>query len=84
MLALILAPTWSAGGRAQTAGREGNEYDFRDWQPTQGAVTKEERAAGINQSATQRKAEDSELQNVYQDLMRQNQSLPSTQPGNAR
>lgn len=62
--------------RAQTPGRNGNESDFRDWQPNRGEVSKEERAAGVAQTPTQRKSEDQELQQLYNNLLRQEPVQP--------
>jgi hypothetical protein len=80
----LLVTNWSIVSWAQTPAREGNEYDFRDWQPTRGEVRQEERAAGINQTPAQRKTEDHELQNLYKDLLRQDQPSPLAPPGNSR
>jgi hypothetical protein len=84
MLSSLLMPTWSAVSHAQTPKREGNEYNFKDWQPTRGQVNQEERAAGVGQTPAQRNAEEKELQKIDKDLTRQQQSWPSTQPGNSR
>ena len=71
-------------GLSQTSTREGNEYDYRDWQPTRGQVREEERAAGVRQTPAERKSEDQELQGLYKDLLRQEQPSPPGQPGNSR
>lgn len=63
-------------GSAQTPAREGNESDFKDWQPTRPEVSAEERAAGIRQSPAQRNAEDNELKLMYQDLMGDERASP--------
>jgi hypothetical protein len=80
MFASLLVAMWSAVGHAQTPKREGNEYNFKDWQPTRGQVNQEERAAGVGQTPAQRNAEEKELQNINKDLTRQQQSWPSMQP----
>ena len=67
LVLMLMLPTQSS---AQTPTREGNEFDFKDWQPTQGKVSAEERAAGIRPSPTQRNAEDHELKQIDQSLMR--------------
>jgi hypothetical protein len=69
----LIAPV--AGG-AQTPSRNGNESDFRDWQPSRGEVSKEERAAGVAQTPTQQKSEDRELQKLYNNLLRQEPVQP--------
>ena len=84
MLGSLLVPTWSAVSHAQTPKREGNEYNFKDWQPTRGQVNQEERAAGVGQTPAQGNAEEKELQKLDKDLTRQQQSWPSMQPGNSR
>jgi hypothetical protein len=84
VLASLLVATWSAVSHAQTPKREGNEHNFKDWQPTRGQVNQEERAAGIGQTPAQRNAEEKELQKIDKDLTRQQQSWPSMQPGNSR
>jgi hypothetical protein len=84
MVASFLVPLSSTVSHAQTPKREGNESDFKDWQPTRGQVNREERAAGVGQTPAQRNAEEKELQNINKDLTRQQQSWPSMQPGNSR
>jgi hypothetical protein len=79
-IALVLVPVWSFAGWGQTPLRQGNESDFKDWQPTRGQVSTEERAAGVRPSPAQRNAEDRELQQLNQDLMRQEQPSSPTQP----
>jgi hypothetical protein len=73
---MLTLPTQSS---AQTPTREGNESDFKDWQPTRGGVSAEERAAGIRQAPAQRNAQDRELKEIDQNLMRNEQ--PPTKPG---
>jgi hypothetical protein len=53
-----------APGAAQTPIREGNESDFKDWQPTRGGVAAEEQAAGIREPTKQRNAEDQALEQI--------------------
>ena len=84
IVASLMVPMSSTASHTQTPKREGNEYDFKDWQPTRGQVNQEERAAGVGQTPAQRNTEDKELQNINKDLTRQQQSWPSTQPGNSR
>ena len=69
----LTAPVFSD---AQTASRNGNESDFRDWQPSRGQVSNEERAAGVAQTPAQRKSEDRELQQLYNSLLRQEPVQP--------
>ncbi len=79
---LVLMLTLPIQSSAQTPTREGNESDFKDWQPTRGKVSAEERAAGVRQSPTQRNAEDRELKQIDQSLMRNEQPSSSTsKPG---
>jgi hypothetical protein len=79
---LVLILTLPTQSSAQTPTHEGNESDFKDWQPTQGKVSAEERAAGIRPSPTQRNAEDRELKQIDQSLMRNEQPSSSTaKPG---
>jgi hypothetical protein len=66
---------------AQTPTREGNDYDFRSWQPTRGGDAAKERAAGISQSPEQRREEDKELSQINKDLLGKNAPLSPTQPG---
>ena len=82
VIGLIMASGTAAC--AQQPARNGNESDFRDWQPTRGQVTDEERAAGVSQTPQQRKAEDRELQDLSKDLLRQEAPASPTQPGNSR
>jgi hypothetical protein len=70
-------------GWAQAPARNGNESEFRDWQPTRGQVADQERAAGVRQTPQQRNAEDRELQDLSKDLLRQETPSP-THPGNPR
>ena len=84
ILTSFLMPVWSAASHAQPPKREGNEYNYKDWQPTRGQVNQEERAAGVSQTPAQRKAEDKELQDINKDLTRQQGSWPSMQPGNSK
>jgi hypothetical protein len=69
----LTAPVFS---EAQTPSRNGNESDFRDWQPSRGQVSSEERAAGVAQTPAQRKSEDRELQQLYNNLLRQEPVQP--------
>jgi hypothetical protein len=79
---LVLTLTLPTQSSAQTPTREGNESDFKDWQPTRGKVSAEERAAGVRQSPTQRNAEDRELKQIDQSLMRNEQPSSTTaKPG---
>ena len=78
---VVLMLTLTTQSSAQTPTREGNEFDFKDWQPTQGKVSAEERSAGVRQSPTQRNAEDRELKQIDQNLMRNEQpSSPTAKP----
>ena len=82
-IALIVIPILSVAGWVQTSAPNGNESDFKDWQPTRGEVSAEERAAGIRQSPAQRNAENRELQQLYHGLMNQvepSSSVPSEAP----
>jgi hypothetical protein len=79
-VALIVMPILSVPGWAQTSAPNGNESDFRDWQPTRGEVSAEERAAGIRQSPAQRNTEDRELQQLYHSLMSQDQPSSPMSP----
>jgi hypothetical protein len=74
VLSVLASPI---SGSAQTPAREGNESDFKDWQPTRPEVSAEERAAGIRQSPAQRNAEDNELKLMYQDLMGDERASPA-------
>ena len=88
VIATIAVTTMLAGataGSAQTPTREGNESDFRDWQPSRGEVSAEERAAGIRPSPAQRNVEDQQLKSIYQQLMGNEQtSPPATGQGSQR
>jgi hypothetical protein len=79
-IALIVIPILSVASWAQTSAPNGNESDFKDWQPTRGEVSAEERAAGIRQSPTQRNAEDRELQQLDRGLMSQEQPSSPVPP----
>jgi hypothetical protein len=50
------------------------------WAQTRGEISKEEGAAGIRPSPAQRNAEDKELQQIDQSLMRQEQPASPVQP----
>ena len=77
--------TGATAGSAQTPTREGNESDFRDWQPGRGQVSAEERAAGIRPSPAQQNVEDQQLKSIYQQLMRNDStSPPATGQGSPR
>ena len=76
MFVLIL--TLPTVGWTQTPTREGNESDFKDWQPTRGGVAAEEGAAGVRQSPAQRNSEDRELKKIDQDLMHNEQPSSPT------
>jgi hypothetical protein len=73
----ISIPTVVSWG--QTTVPNGNESGFKDWQPSREGVSAEERAAGVRQSPAQRNAEDRELLQLNQSLMRQEQPSSSTQ-----
>jgi hypothetical protein len=73
VIAGLTAPVFS---EAQTPSRNGNESDFKDWQPSRGAVSNEEHAAGVAQTPAQRKSEDRELQQLYNNLLRQEPVQP--------
>ena len=73
VLSGLTAPVFS---EAKTPGHNGNESDFKDWQPSRGAVSNEEHAAGVAQTPAQRKSEDRELQQLYNNLLRQEPVQP--------
>ena len=79
-IALIVIPILSVAGWVQTSAPNGNESDFKDWQPTRGEVSAEERAAGIRQSPAQRNTEDRELQQLDRGLMSQEQPSSPVPP----
>jgi hypothetical protein len=81
-MAVTLAPVMGlvSFAWAQTPRREGNESDFKDWQPTRGRISAEERAAVIRPSPAQQNAEDRELQQLDQSLMRQEQPASPVLP----
>jgi hypothetical protein len=81
---MIATPVSVPAGWAQAPAHNGNQSDFKDWQPTRGEVREEERAAGIGQAPAQRKAEDRELQGLYKDLLHQEAPSPPTRPANSR
>jgi hypothetical protein len=83
-IVVIVALGWPVPTFAQAPARNGNQSDFRDWQPTRGGVAAEEQAAGVRQTPAQRKSEDQELQGLYKDLLRQEQPPSPPQPGNSR
>ena len=83
-VAIALMVGSSMGGWAQAPGRNGNESDFRDWQPTRGQVVGEERAAGVRQTPQHREAEDRELQDLSKQLLHQEAPNSPAQPGNPR
>ena len=83
-IALIVMPVWSVCALAQAPARNGNESDYRDWQPTRGQVREEERAAGIGQAPAERKSEDRELQDLYKNLLNQEQPASPVQPDHSR
>jgi hypothetical protein len=73
MVTFVPAIALASSGWAQTPPPNGNQSGFRDWQPTRGQVSTEEDAAGIRPSTGQRNAEDKELKEIDQQLMRQEQ-----------
>jgi hypothetical protein len=81
---IVLIVASPIAGWAQQPTRNGNESEFRDWQPTRGQVADQERAAGVRQTPQQRDAEDRELQNLSKDLLRQEPSATLAKPGNPR
>lgn len=83
-IGLVVVLMSSVPALAQAPPRNGNQSDFRDWQPTRGGVAAEERAAGVRQTPAERKSEDQELQGLYKDLLRQEQPASPVQPGNSR
>jgi hypothetical protein len=78
-VALVLISISSVVSWGQTTVPNGNVSSFKDWQPSREGVSAEERAAGVRQSPAQRNAEDRELQQINQGLMRQEQPSSSTQ-----
>ena len=81
----MLAGTTAGSAQTQTPTREGNESNFRDWQPNRGEVSVEEHAAGIRPSPAQRNVEDQQLKSIYQQLMGNEQtSPPVTGQGSSR
>jgi hypothetical protein len=81
----MLAGTTAGSAQTQTPTREGNESNFRDWQPNRGEVSVEEHAAGIRPSPAQRNVEDQQLKSIYQQLMgNERTSPPVTGQGSSR
>ena len=64
LLALPAAHTW-----AETATREGNIWGWRDHQPTEAVVQRNERAAGIAPTPSQSKSDAAKLDQLYQELL---------------
>jgi hypothetical protein len=83
-IGLMVVLMWLVPTFAQAPARNGNQSDFRDWQPTREGVAAEERAAGVRQTPAERKSEDQELQGLYKDLLRQEQPPSPVLPGNSR
>src|ERR1700760_4236124 len=83
-IVLMAMLTWPVSVLAQTPAPNGNESDFKDWQPTRGGVAAEERAAGVRPAPAERKSEDQELQGLYKNLLHQEQPSSPAQPGNPR
>jgi len=81
---LIVMSMWSVAALAQAPARNGNETDFKDWQPTRGAIAGEERAAGVRGTPAERRSEDRELQDLDKELLHQEQPSSPVQPGNSR
>ncbi|HEX4173166.1 MAG TPA: hypothetical protein VHY82_11905 [Acetobacteraceae bacterium] len=84
MVTIIAIPMSPFFASAQTPARDGNESNFKDWQPTRGEVSAEERAAGVRQTPAERRSEDRELQDLSEKLLRQEQPSSSVQPANSR
>ena len=80
-VALISVPV---ANQAQTPARNGNQSDFKDWQPARGAVAEEERAAEGRETPAERKSEDRELQDLYKNLLRHDAPSSPEQPVTAR
>lgn len=69
-LALLTAPapTFAQSG---VPSREGNIWDWRDHQPTEAAVSRREKAAGIAATPSEKAAGTNSVENLYQQLVRQ-------------
>jgi hypothetical protein len=67
-VALLAAPT-AAFPQAQVPTREGNIWDWRDHQPTEAQVLKNEAAAGVELTPTQRHSASSAVDRLYRQLM---------------
>jgi hypothetical protein len=67
--ALLAAP--AAGLADQVPTREGNTWDWRDHQPTEAQVRRQEKAAGIAPTPSQSASDASTVDRLYRQLMPQ-------------
>lgn len=67
-VALLAAPA-AAFAQPQVPTREGNIWGWRDHQPTESEVLKNEAAAGVEPTPTQRQLELSTVDQLYRQLM---------------
>jgi hypothetical protein len=67
-LALLAAPA-SAFGRDQIPTRNGNVWHWRDHQPTEAQVERQENAAGIASTQSQRESATTTVDQLYRQLL---------------
>jgi hypothetical protein len=67
-VALLAAPA-AAFAQTQVPAREGNIWGWRDHQPTEAQVLKNEAASGVELTSTQRHAAASTVDQLYRQLM---------------
>lgn len=69
LAALLMAPI-EAFAQAQTPTRVANIWDWRDHQPTETQVQREEKAAGIAPTPSEESSEAATLDQIYRQLLR--------------
>jgi hypothetical protein len=67
----LLAAPGAAFAQSGVPAREGNVWGWRDHQPTEAEVSREEKAAGIAPMQSQRDSNAASVDELYQKLMRQ-------------
>jgi hypothetical protein len=68
--ALLAAPVMTFA-QSEVPVREGNVWDWRDHQPTEAGVSRQEQAAGVAPTSSQRESEVAAVNELYRQLMHQ-------------
>jgi hypothetical protein len=65
----LLGPIVPASGQSQPPTREGNIWGWRDHQPTEAEIQRDERAAGIAPPPSQTDSNSAEVDRIYRELL---------------